>query len=341
MKRILVVRPDRIGDVVLVTPLLRSLRESFPDAYIGAVVRSYTKAVLEGNKRINTIITDDPDGADAGFKGFWNKVKEIRSHAFDTALLVFPTQRTAYMLWAAGIKKRIGVGHVLYEVITFMSSIGSRKFVPLRHEADYALDFARKLKSPILYPNPEIFLSDEEKHWAQAEFARLSIRRPIVAMHPQSGGSAPNWRIERYVELAEKLIKEGISVVATGSPEDVVKNAPLVATYGVVDVIGRYPLRELICLLSQVDVCVSASTGPMHIAAALGTKTVSLFCPLPACSPALWGPLGNEGTVVVAPDSYCMTACPGDPHICDFEGGIEVESVFRKVKEALGSEGLC
>lgn len=349
MKRILVVRPDRIGDVVLATPLLRSLRESFPDAYIAAMVRSYTKAVLEGNPCIDAIITDpperpfgragDPDGVDAGFAGFWRKAAEIRRHAFDTALLVFPTKRSAYLLFAAGIPRRIGVGHILYEVLTLMQSIGSRQFVPLRHEADYALDFARKLKSTHLSFKPEIFLSNEEKQWAVNELKRLGVGHPIILLHPQSGRSSPNWRIERYGELAERLPRDGLSVIVTGSTEDVARNAPLATVKGVIDCTGRYSLRQLTCLLSAVDVCVSASTGPMHIAAALGTQTVSMFCPLPACSPALWGPLGNRSEIIVAPDSYCSKVCPGDPHICDFEEGISVEDVYRRIMGVLGRRG--
>jgi lipopolysaccharide heptosyltransferase II len=335
MKRILVVRPDRIGDVVLVTPLIRSLRESFPDAYIGAMVRSATRAVLEGNPRLDAIITDDYDGVDKGVGVFWRKAAEIRRHAFDTGLLVFPTQRSAYLLFAAGIPRRIGVGHILYEVLTFMQSIGSRKFVPLRHEADYALDFARKLQATRLLLEPEIFLSGEEKQWAPSELKRLGARHPIILLHPQSGRSAPNWKIERYCELADALLQEGFSVIVTGSAEDVPRNLPLAAKKGIIDCTGRYSLRELICLISAIDLCISSSTGPMHIAAALGIQTISMFCPLPACSPTLWGPLGSSSEVLVAPDNYCSKICPGDPHICDFEGGIEVETVFRRVMEVL------
>lgn len=336
MKRILVVRPDRIGDVVLVTPLIRSLRDSFPDAYIGALVRSRTRAVLQGNPRLDVIITDDPDGDDRGLTGFWKKAAEIRRHRFDTALLVFPTQRAAYLLFAAGIRRRIGVGFILYELLTFMGSVGSRKFVPLRHEADYALDFARNLQAKHLSLKPEIFLSPQERQWAGDELRRLGTKHPLGVIHPQSGHSAPNWRIERYCELARLLTERGVSVIVTGSEEDMTNNAPIADVRGVVNSTGRYSLRELICLLSHVDVCVSSSTGPMHIAAALGVPTVSMFCPLPACSPELWGPLGNTCEVIVAPDRYCSKLCPGDPHVCDFEGGIEVDEVVQRVMKILG-----
>jgi ADP-heptose:LPS heptosyltransferase len=87
-------------------------------------------------------------------------------------------------------------------------------------------------------------------------------------------------------------------------------------------------------LLSQLTVLVSSSTGPMHIAAALGVPTVSLFCPLPACSPALWGPQGNASRCLLPPEGYCQGRCPGDPKRCRLEE-IEIESVLRAVMETI------
>ena len=71
----------------------------------------------------------------------------------------------------------------------------------------------------------------------------------------------------------------------------------------------------------------------MHIAAALNIKTISLFCPLTACSPKLWGPLGNISEIVLPQENYCTTVCPGDPKKCDFsrDGGINAELVVNKV----------
>jgi heptosyltransferase-2 len=88
-------------------------------------------------------------------------------------------------------------------------------------------------------------------------------------------------------------------------------------------------------MLSHGSVLVSASTGPMHLAAGLKTPTVSMFCPLTACSPELWGPRGNLADVVLPPEGYCQGRCPGDPHVCEFEGGIEPATVATKVLRML------
>ena len=101
-------------------------------------------------------------------------------------------------------------------------------------------------------------------------------------------------------------------------------------------------LRQSIINFSTLDVLVSASTGPMHICAALKVPTISLFCPLPACSPKLWGPLGNNSEIILPEENYCSTVCPGDPHICNFggKGGIDNEKVYQKVKLFLTKRGL-
>lgn len=102
-----------------------------------------------------------------------------------------------------------------------------------------------------------------------------------------------------------------------------------------INFINNPPLRKLILYISRFDVLVSSSTGPMHIASALKVPTVSMFCPLPACSPQLWGPLGNKHEIILPPESYCKINCPGDPHICTFDGGIETDDVLKSILKIL------
>lgn len=221
-KRILVVRPDRIGDVVLSIPVYHTLKESFPGVFVGALVSSYTAPLLHGNPYIDIIMTDDPDANDSAGKSLLVKAKEIRSYKFDTALLLLPTKRLAYVLFLAGIPHRIGVGHILYEVITFMHGVSRRKYKPLRHESDYMLDLARKIGATKIWTKPEIFLTDKEKQSARNFLERkgLNVNEPIVAIHPGSGHSSPNWEAERYSQLAEMLAQHGFQVLVTGSQSE-------------------------------------------------------------------------------------------------------------------------
>jgi heptosyltransferase-2 len=325
-----VARPDRIGDVVLSTPVFHTLRESFPDSFIGAVVSPYTSSLLVGNPHLNVIITDDPVK-----ENFRTKVKEIRKFRFDTALLLLPTKRLAYLLFLAGIPYRVGVGHILYEVITFMHGVSRKKYNPLRHELDYMLDLPKKIGAEKIWTKPEIFLNADEKESACKFLERKGFNtdRPIIGIHPGSGHSSPNWQIERYAELASMLAQGNIQTLVTGSSHEKNQENVLLKMVGknIKTTFGELSLRELASVISQLNLLVSSSTGPMHIAAALKIPTVSMFCPLTACSPKLWGPVGNASKIILPPEDFCQSKCPGDPHVCTFGGstdGIAVRNVY-------------
>jgi heptosyltransferase-2 len=347
-RRILVIRPDRIGDVVLVTPLVRALRRTFPSAHIAAMVRPFTRAVLENNPHLDEILLDDPAGEHRGAGGFWGQVSSLRRGRFDTALLLLPTRRLTWILFFAGIRRRISVGRILYQTLTFTETVSRHGYKLARHEADYCLDLGRKIGVDADDLSTEVFLLETERADARrlleergVVFGEGDHRNTLIGLHPGHGGSSPNWRVERYVELADTLLRTrtDIRMVVTGGPGEVglAEHFKSLGSDRVVILIGDRPLRQLMAVISHLDVLVSSSTGPMHLAAALKVPTVSLFCPQGSCAPTLWGPRGNQSKVVLPPEDFCQNRCPGDPHRCDFEGGIDVDAVVAPVIEQIGS----
>jgi len=161
-KRILIVRPDRIGDVVLSTPLPREIKKTYPDSFVALFLRKYTKEIYDNNPYVDKIILID-DNDDNSMEAFWNKVKEIRSYKFTHSLTLLPTERLNYLLFFAGIPFRVGVGHKFYQFITFTRSVSRNKYIPLRHEADYSMDLARRIGVVSDNLTTEIFLSQKEK----------------------------------------------------------------------------------------------------------------------------------------------------------------------------------
>ena len=156
-KRILVVRTDRAGDVVMITPMLREIKKKYPDCFLATLTQKHTSQILQNNPYVDKMIIDD-----LRLRTFWKVIKEIKQYMFTDALLVLPTERAAYQLFIAGIKNRIGVGHKIYEIITFMKSVSRNKYIPLRHEADYCMDMARRIGVETNNLSPEIFLTYEE-----------------------------------------------------------------------------------------------------------------------------------------------------------------------------------
>ena len=327
-KRILIVRPDRIGDVVLSTPIPRELKKAYPDCFIGVLLREYTRDIYANNPNVDQIIIDS-EKKDLNYK--IQLIKEIRSYNFTHAFMLLPTERMNWILFFSGIKTRIGVGHKFYQFITNTKSVYRRKYIPLRHEADYCMDMARKIGVETDNLDTEIHLNNEEKEFVNSLKEKFKDGKKIlIGVHTTSGNSSPNWKPSAYRELILKLKSiNNVQILVTDIqiPEEV-QNID-----GVL-----YPpkktLRELIHIISTLDLLISSSTGPAHVAAALKVPTITMFCPLPACSPDLWGPKGNKAINILPDENYCGKVCSGNPKQCYFEGegGISVEKVFKEVE---------
>jgi len=324
--RILIMRPDRLGDVVLSTPLPREIKKTYPNAYVAVLVRSYTKSIYTHNPFVDEILVEEEIG-----NTFWEKVKRIRSARYTHALALLPTEANNWLLFFSGIKIRIGVGHKFYQFLSNTKSVYRRKYIPLRNEADYCLDMLRKIG----IENPDtavaIYLSETEKRYAQSIRESIPPNKKIfVGVHVTSGKSAPNMPLKEYRRLAELLVQQqNIQVFITEKEvPDEVKHIG-----GVSYIFENLSLRDSIAAFSALDILISASTGPMHIAAALKVKTLSVFCPLPACEPTLWGPQGNEAYFVLPDETYCGKSCPGNPQKCAFEGngGINAEKIVSQL----------
>jgi ADP-heptose:LPS heptosyltransferase len=326
--RILISRPDRIGDVVLSTPLPREIKKKYPDSYIAILLRPYTKDIYLNNPYIDEIIIR-PEG-ESSLIDELRSIKLLRERKFTHSFMLLPTEKVNWILAAAGIKKRFGVGHKFYQFVTNTKSVYRNKYIPLRHETDYCLDFIRKIGIEPEDLSSEIYLTDQEKARAGEIKAKYSTSKYLIGIHTTSGNSAPNWKTGDYKKLIEMI---------SARPEFkifITDNAPPEEVSGLN--FAEYPnkgsdLRQSIINLSILDLFISASTGPMHICAGLKVPTLSLFCPLTACSPILWGPNGNKSTILMPENGYCSEKCGGDPKNCYFSGndGITPERVYSEL----------
>ena len=324
--RLLITRIDRIGDVVLSTPIPREVKRKYPNSFVAVLVRDYTKDIYKNNPYVDEIIVYNKDEDDFSF---WQMVKRLRKFKFNHAFMLLPDERLNWLLFFSSIKNRIGVGRKLYQFLSFTKYINRRKYIPLRHEADYCLDMIRKIGIEPQSINPEIYLSNNEKHRVSEIKKTLSSnKKTIIGINSTSGNSAPNLHPAEYRKLIEQLLEiDNIKVIVTDyDPPDELLNIENVDYQST-----GISVRELILIIAAIDILISSSTGPMHIAAALNIKTISLFCPLTACSPKLWGPLGNISEIILPQENYCSTVCPGDPKKCDFagDGGINAELVVN------------
>lgn len=341
-KRILVVRTDRVGDVCYITPSLRELKRTFPDAYIATLTQPHTSNLIKNNPYVDSILVDDLDK-----NKFWDVVSELRKHKFTHALLMQPTERAAYQLFFAGIPYRVGVGRILYEVITFMRSVSRNKYIPLRHEADYCMDLARKIGVVTDNLKLEIFLTEQEKKEANDFFIKHGMAENDLKafFHFGSLGSAPHWNEEKYLSLIKKFCAEysgkSYRVILTAREMSVEFKRKITELnnsriHDISSEIGD--LRDMIKIISQADLFFAPSTGPLHIADALNIKCVGLFCHRNASRPKLHGVLNDRSINLEVSEDYCSKHCSADKERCAIQTGLNEEDVLEAFKKLLTIE---
>lgn len=325
----MIVRPDRIGDVVLSTPLPHEIKSTFPDSFVALLLRKYTEAIYLNNPYVDEIIIYDEVKSPLVLAG------KLRKYKFDYSLTLLPTERLNWIFFLSGIKTRVGVGHKFYQFLTNTKSVYRNKYVPLRHESGYCLDELKKLGINVNSLDSEIHLSKEEQVRATKKKRSLCPKGELlIGINSISGNSAPNMPVSEYLKLVKKLITiNNLRAVIT----DVKIPEELRNISNIIFLNEENSLRESILNFSTLDLLISSSTGPMHIAAGLGVPTLSLFCPLPACSPELWSPTGNQAEIILPEKGYCQNKCPGDPKKCSFQGsgGIDAERVYKRAKQIL------
>ena len=334
-RRILIVRTDRVGDVVMITPMIRELRRTFPTAFIATLTQPSTKDVLLNNPHLDVMLTDDLKK-----ENFWKIVKEIKKYKFTDALLVLPTERAAYQLFFAGIKNRIGIGRKLYEIITFMKSVSRNNYIPLRHEADYCMDLARKLGVITDNIQPEIFLTEEEKSEAKKILQNWDIdfNSYKIILHTGTKGSAPNWNEEKYynllIRMSEKLKEQNYFILLTAQEmssqfrESVKKlnNKRIVIVDKKIDT-----LRNFIKIISQMDLVICSSTGPIHLADALNIRCIGIHCHRNVSSAKHWGVLNSKSVNLEVSAEFCDRFCSKDKSICKINEGLNIEDVLKHI----------
>ena len=331
MKRILIIRTDRVGDVVMITPMIREIRKTFPDSFIATLTNPNTADILINNPHLDLILTDDLKK-----DTFWKVVKDIRKNKFTDGLLVLPTERAAYQMFLAGIKNRIGVGKKLYEVITFMKSVSRNKYNPLRHESDYCMDLARAVGVKTSDLTPEIFITDEERTYGKDILNELSVNDNDfkIIVHTGSGKSSGNWSEDKFLKLIREILikKEQVKIILTARE---MSNTFRESILGLnesrivfADIHIRR-LRELICIIADTDLLIAASTGPLHLASALNVKTIGLFCHRRMNCAELWGAKGSKAVNLEISKEYCDSNCRSDKEVCNFEEGIKTEEVLK------------
>lgn len=299
----MLVRTDRIGDVLLTLPMAEALREQYPDAGIDLLV----------NKRVYELVCDYPN---------INKVHSIekvttkavfdvcREGGYDLAIIVYPTFEAAYGVYKAGVKYRLGTAYRWYSFLFNLKHRQHRKD-SIKHESSYNLDLLNELN---IYTDKRLVsqlqVTDEQVRGTtdKLQGIGLDISKPYIVIHIPSLGSAKVWSDENFRKLLELILRDVnicYNVVLTGTESDISQ------VKGIVDSLPENSriysifslnLKELAALIKKAELFLSNSTGPIHIAAAVGTYVVGLYSPAKVESAVRWGPL-TDNKKIFQPES--------------------------------------
>ncbi len=331
IRNILVVRLAYIGDVVMTLPVLEPLKKAFPDASIHFLTSRAAAPLLDRNPFIDQVIAFNPCWFYRGLAA--DKTSElipILKNRFDMGIDFRGDIRNIWhCLYRPGIPIRVsyssgGGGLLLTHPLQWLC---------LKHKVEYHLDLVRHLGIAAERTDPKIYFSNEEMQRASELMRSVTgnIGRAPVVVHPGARLPLKCWPVDRYAELIRSIIRNDhgpvVLIDAPGSPTalEIAGQAP-----EVINLTGRLKLREMAAFCSLARVFVCNDSGPMHIAAASGTRVVALFGP---SRPIETAPCGEDHTVI---ESTCRVKDDCDENHCRAGGmgcmaSIPVEDVLREV----------
>lgn len=328
IKKILIIRNDRIGDMILSTPAIRAVRQGFPNAQIHLLASRYTKDLVTHNPNITKILIEG-DG----------KI----SHDYDLAIALNPGLAQNRLLWQSGARYRVGFtgwggGFFLTHRVT------DDREKRIRHEVESALELASLVGCSTENKSLDISITNEGEAFAEGFLSENNLKPAdlVIVIHPGARQKYIRWRKEGFAEVADRLIKENnTKVILMGSKDEeglvkevisLMKDKPLVA-------IGL-KLTELVSLIKRCGLFIGNSTGPMHIAAALKVPVVAIFGNIhPLDSYQEWGPWG-EGNIVVSKNLNCLHCHPGECRSFDCMRLITAEDVLGAAKKHTERHGF-
>ncbi len=286
---------------MLTLPMCGLLKKYFPKVKITFLGKSYTQDIIEACAHVDHFLNWDL----LENMSPTEQLNTVRSIHADVAIHVFPKKEIVWLTKKAGIRYRIATARRWYTLTKCNRPVFFSRRKSDLHESQLNI----KLLSPLGitdiptlselnalsgFQTPNISIED---------FFIKKTNQRYVILHCLSKGSAVNWSLKKFEELASLLLQNNITPVITGTAaegEKIKANSNLIMD-GVLDLTGKLNLKQLIALIGQCDGLVAASTGPLHIASQLNIRVVGLYSPMRPIHAGRWAPIGKNSHVITAP----------------------------------------
>lgn len=296
--RILIVNPFGIGDCLFTTPLIHSIKENFPKEKLGFLCNKRTSGLIKKNPFIDKVFIYERDDFNRlredswlkWFKAFNSFIGEIKRERFDLAIDLSLAANFGFFLWLAGIKKRVGYNYKNRSF--YLTDSLKLSGYEDRHIVEYYNELLALVGIKPKYNNLELYLSEEDKRYAEDVFGSQDIGRenPVIAIAPGGGASwgleakLKRWPEENFCLLVDKIIeKYRVTIIILGDSSD----KELFSISRAIDLRGRTTLCQSAALINKADIFIGNDGGPLHMAVSLRKKTLSFFGPV---DPAVYGP---------------------------------------------------
>lgn len=326
MDRILIIRTDKLGDMVLTLPMAKAIKDKYPAVHLTMLAAHYTQPLLKGQPLIDDIIFID-DCAD-------NLKDKLSEGKFDAAFFPRPRFDEAFAAFRAGIPARIGSGYRWYSLL-FNHRVYEHRKTAERHEAEYnvrLIDSFFGTKSSVSLVPPVIAQEKINEISDLLESKSLDLSHESVIIHPGSGGSSRDLNAENFGRIAQifsEKLKWNVFITGSGAEEEKCRFIASMAN-AAVNLCNEIDLEAMIALISFSRVMVSNSTGILHIAAALGKEVIGFYPNSPHLSSRRWGPYTEKRMIFSPPINK-------DSQISDDMSFIDMKQVEKEILVKYGN----
>jgi len=301
---ILIVRTDRIGDVVLTTPAIKALRQAYPAARISVLLSSATYDLINGNPYVDEILVDDREGDHKGLIGFLRLVREISSKQFDLAIIFHTKRRYNLACYMAKVPSRLGYknnkfGFLLTHPLKDIRILGEK------HEAEYCMDVLKAIGVEKNDLDVFVPLQKEAEEWILEWMRENNLKfNEFIVIHPGASDPDKCWPAVHFAQLMDSLVERfPLKIVLIGAPltislaQDILKQTRRSSQF--LNLTGKTSLAQMVSLLRRSRLLISNDSGPVHVAAGVGTSVISLFMRnQPGINPERWKPLGSKSFIL-------------------------------------------
>ena len=331
--RILIIHTAFIGDIVLSTPLIKKIKDTYPDSDITYVTTPSGEAILKNNPHLNNIIVYDKRGEHKGISGVWQLGKRLRYENFNMVITPHRYLRSSILSWLSRSPIRKG-----YDIASGSCLFTEKiKYDRTKHEVEKLLSFVdpenKKRYEIELYPGKKEKMKGDNL-WKE----NLLEDKKVVVLAPGSKWFTKQWPVEYFNKLAESLKKlSNVRLIVVGGKDEI--NLPI-EKENIIDMRGKTSLLELADILSRADVVVTNDSSPIHIASAFKKpKIFALFGP--TIEKFGFFPWSLNSKVFQVDGLKCRPcgihggkSCPEKHFKCMRD--ILPEEVFNEIKEYLG-----